>query len=101
MAKFLLDSDTIVDTGEAAASWEECDPEERKVTRLIPRDHSFEHEKLFRSKKGNYYMMMYNDDAADAPWSGWVSPKDAVVWLLTNGHKLPKDLEQYADEILE
>ncbi len=100
MARFRIDG-TVVDTDNATASWDEA-------TRFDGRNHisvatgsQWDHQTLYRSRKGRYYLVCNSDWQGTTPHAEWVSGQEAARWLLANDESLPADLEQYADDVSE
>ena len=100
MARYRVEN-TIVNTDNAVRSWEEA-------TRWNGSNHiskatgtQWDHEKLYKSRKGRYYVEHTSQRQESKPRAEWVSPEEACRWLLQNDQELPEDLEQYADEVSE
>jgi hypothetical protein len=100
MARYRVEN-TIVNTDNAIDSWEEA-------TRWNGNNHiskatgtQWDHQKLYKSRKGRYYVEHTSQWQGSTPRAEWVSPQEAARWLLQNDHELPEDLEQYADEVSE
>jgi len=100
MARYRVEN-TIVNTDNAVRSWEEA-------TRWDGSNHiskatgtQWDHETLYKSRKGRYYVEHTSQWQGSTPRAEWLSPEAATRWLLQNDHELPEDLEQYADEVSE
>jgi len=101
MSKYKMNDGTVIDTERATQSWEE-------ETEWDGRNHiskatgsQWEHEKLYRSRKGRYYVERTSQWQGSRPHVQWVSDEAAATWLLANGHELPDDLEHLESEIVE
>jgi hypothetical protein len=101
MARYRMDDGSVVDTEKAVQSWEEA-------TRWDGRNHisqatggQWNHQRLYKSRKGRYYVEHWSDWQGSTPHVEWVSPEEAVRWLLTNGEELPDDLKHLEAEIVE
>lgn len=99
MARYRMDDDTVVDTQNATWVWEED-------TRWDGRNHislatgtQWDHQTLYRSRKGRFYLEHTSQWQGRTPSAEWVSHRTAVSWLLTNGHEIPEDLLEVADSV--
>jgi phage-related tail protein len=52
---------------------------------------------LYRSSKGEYYIVDGMDDDA----AFWVSDEKAVLWLLSNGIEVPEGLDGFTNDRIE
>lgn len=90
MSRYRMIDGSIVDTMLASQHWDEAQ---------APSQSPKLHQRLYVSRKGRYYIEYTQ------PWSRnhveWVSPEEAVRWLLAQGHPLPKDLAGLETEIME
>lgn len=100
MSRYRLDG-TIVDTANAIKSWDED-------TRFDGRNHisvatgsEWDHQKLYQSRKGRYYIEHWSQWQGSTPRAEWVSPQEAARWLLQNNHELPADLVEIAEQVTE
>lgn len=59
------------------------------------------HETLYRSRKGRYYVEHDSQWQGSTPSAEWVSNHEATRWLLANDHELPKELAALEDEVSE
>lgn len=101
MSVYKMEDGTIVDTDKAQALWEES-------TRWNGRNHisnatgsQFNHETLYKSRKGRYYVEKTSQWEGATPSAEWLSDEEAARWLLANDHKLPKGLEALEDDVSE
>ncbi len=101
MSKYTMDDGRIVDTTKAKQSWDED-------TRWNGNNHiscatgsQWEHETLYLSSKGRYYVEHTSQWQGSTPHAFYVSPSEAAHWLLANGESLPADLEHFAEQICE
>lgn len=99
--KFRMEDGTIVNTENATKSWDED-------TRFDGNNHisratgsQWNHQTLYRSRKGRYYIVHESQWQGSTPHAEWVSPQEAARWLTLMNHDLPTDLEQYQDEVTE
>lgn len=100
MARYRIEN-TVVDTDNATDSWEED-------THWNGNNHvsnatgiQWAHQTLYRSRKGRYYVEHTSQWQGSTPHAEWVSPEEAVRWLLQNNHDIPDELDQFVDEVTE
>lgn len=100
MARYKIEN-CIVDTANAVKSWNED-------TRWDGNNHiskatgsQWNHETLYKSRKGRYYVEHTSQWQGSASSAEWISPQEATRWLLQNERELPEDLEQYENEVSE
>jgi hypothetical protein len=91
----------IVDTGNASRNWDED-------TRLDGRNHisiatgsQWDHETLYRSRRGRYYIESVSQWQGSTPTAEWVSNEEAARWLLKMEHELPADLKDLAEDLID
>jgi hypothetical protein len=100
MSRYRIE-DVVVDTDNAQESWEEA-------TRWNGNNHisratgsQWEHETLYRSARGRYYVVHTSQYQGTLPWARFLTEAEAAAWLLANEEELPDDLEKYAAEVSE
>ncbi|MCR4340115.1 MAG: hypothetical protein NUW01_09565 [Gemmatimonadaceae bacterium] len=100
MARYRIEG-TIVDTSNASAEWaEETDWNgNNHISRAT--GSQWEHETLYRSRRGRYYTVHTSQWQGSTPRAEWVSPEAATRWLLLMGHDLPEDLAALEGEVSE
>ena len=101
MSKYTMGDGTIVDTDKARNAYEEA-------TRWDGNNHiskatgdQWVHEKLFQSRKGNWYLEHWSQWQGSTPSAEWVTERRAAEWLLANEHDLPESLAKFAELIEE
>lgn len=101
MARYQMQDGTVIDTDNASKHWNE-------ITRWNGNNHisvatgsQWEHETLYRSRKGRYYVEHTSQWQGSTPRAEWVSEQEAARWLLLNEHELPADLAKYESEVSE
>lgn len=101
MTRYRMDDGTVVDTNNAKQSWDED-------TRWDGRNHislatgtQWDHQTLYRSRKGRFYLEHTSQWEGKTPSAEWVSHRTAVSWLLTNEHEIPEDLLEVAESLSE
>lgn len=101
MSRYRMQDGTIVDTKKATKSWdEETDFDgNNHISRAT--GSQWNHQTLYRSKKGRYYVESTSQWQGSRPHVEWVSHLAAARWLVLMEHELPEDLQQFADEVTE
>lgn len=101
MTTYRLDDDTIVDTDNATAVWQE-DTEwdgSNHISRAT--GSQWEHQTLYRSRRGRYYLVHSSQWQGSTPTAELLSDANAARWLVLMGHPLPEDLSQFEMEVVE
>ena len=91
----------LVDTEKATASWNERFDFDGRNQISKATGSQWEHEKLFRSLKGRYYIEHFSQWQGVLPYARPVDKREAARWLLKNGYDLPEDLAGLEEEIIE
>ena len=105
MSRYQIESDDgstiLVDTRNARISYPEA-------TRWDGSNHisratgsQWEHETLYLSAKGRWYIERTSQWQGSTPGARFVSEQDAAAWLLANNHDLPAELSAAGDEVSE
>lgn len=99
MSKYRMDDGTVVNTDNATASWNE-------ETRFDGHNHvsvatgsQWEHQRLYRSRRGRYYIEHWSQWQESMPRAEWVSDHAAAAWLLANDYDLPDGLATAGDAV--
>lgn len=98
MSKYKMEDGTIVDTARAAQSWDEYTVWDGSARVSVNTKSEWNHERLHMSSKGRFWI------EEESQWQGAVSTarrisrRKAAIWLLTNHHQLPNDLEDLEGE---
>jgi len=100
MARYRID-DVVVDTENATASYEEATFWDGNSHISKATGSQWDHETLYRSSKGRYYVVHTSQWQGSCNSAEWVSPTEAARWLLANDEELPDELKQYGDEVSE
>ncbi len=101
MTRYRMEDDTIVDTALARQRWDEATEWDGRNHISRATGSQWEHETLYRSHKGRYYIVHTSQWQGSLPYAGWQSRQEAAGWLLANGHELPDDLRDCQAEVLE
>ena len=101
MARYRMEDDKIVDTANAQQRW-------REETRWNGNNHvsvhtgsQWDHQTLYRSAKGAYYIEHESQWQGSTPHAEWVSREVAAKWLILNEDSLPEDLADLEGEVVE
>ena len=100
MARYRIEG-SIVDTDNATQSWAEKTRWDGHNKVSVHTGTQWNHQTLHRSRKGRYYIERTSQWQGSTPSAEWVSPQEAVRWLMLNEEEIPKDLSQYEDEVSE
>lgn len=101
MSRYVMDDETMVNTEKAKASWEEATSWNGNNHISKATGSQWEHETLYRSAKGRYWVEYTSQWQGSLPGARYVAPREAALWLLANAHDLPADLEQFEGEVEE
>lgn len=80
MARYRIDG-TVVDTTKATKVWEEATRWDGRNHISVPTGSQWEHETLYRSRKGRYYLVRQSQWQGSTPYAEWVSEQEAARWL--------------------
>lgn len=92
---------TVVDTEKAQDSWGEATYWDGRNHISKASGSQWDHQTLFKSRKGRYYVLRSSDWQGARNHVEWISDEEATRWLLHNEHKLPADLQPLEDEVTE
>lgn len=101
MARYRMDDGTVIDTENAQTSWREDTYWDGHNHVSKATGSQWDHETLYRSRKGRYYIEHTSQWQGRRPHVEWVSREEAARWLLAQGEELPEDLKDLEDEIME
>lgn len=100
MARYDIEG-SIVDTSKASRCWSEDTYFDGRDQISVNTGSEWEHQTLYRSRKGRYYIVSSSAWQGTARTAEWVSPQEATRWLLLNKEELPADLKEYEEAIVE
>ena len=100
MARYEIEG-VIVDTNNATNEWDERTDWDGRNHISRATGSQWDHQNLYRSRKGRYYIVHQSQWQGSKSWAEWVSPQAATVWLLKMEHEVPKDLEEFVEQISE
>lgn len=101
MAKYNMDDGVVVDTDMAATFWNEETEWDGNNHVSKATGSQWEHETLYESSKGRYYVVHTSQWQGSRPYARWLTDEDAARWLLVNDHLLPDELEEVAQTVCE
>ena len=100
MAKYRIEN-IIVDTDNATAHWNEAKRWDGRNHISVATGSQWNHETLYRSRRGRFYVEHESAWQGSTPRAEWVSPEEAARWLLANEHEVPAELAAAADSVSE
>jgi len=92
---------TVVDTDKATAHWDEARRWDGHNHISVATGSQWDHEDLYRSRKGRYYVVHSSQWEGRLDSAEWISREEAARWLLANDHAIPTDLAEAADAVSE
>ena len=104
MARYSMDDGTVVDTDKAKEHWEEDTRWDGRNHISVATGSQWDHEELYRSRKGRYYIVHSSQWQGSVPRAEWVSLHEAAKWLMANGTEeddMPDDLKAVAEDVTE
>lgn len=101
MARYRMEGGNVVDTEKASRVWSEAKDFDGRNFISRATGGQWNHQSLYRSRKGRYYVESWSDWQGSTASCEWVSHQEAFRWLLHNGHDIPSELEQYREEVEE
>lgn len=101
MSRYRMDDGTVLDTDNATHWWGENTRWDGSNHISVATGSQWNHQRLYRSRKGRYYIERTSQWQGSTPGAEWVSKRDAAAWLLANEHEIPDDLKTEAEEVTE
>jgi hypothetical protein len=102
MSTYRMDGGTVVDTTKASQSWDENQRWDGRNHVSVATGSQWDHQRLYRSRKGRYYLEHWSDWQGSASGAEWVSDLEALRWLILNGYSdFPVELQGKIDEVTE
>jgi hypothetical protein len=92
---------TVVKTENASKVWVEDKNWDGSNWISVATGEQFEHQSLYRSRRGRFYVVHRSDWQGNIPHAEWISNEEAVRWLIANDHELPDDLKELEDIVCE
>jgi len=108
MSRYSMSDGTVVDTKNASGSWSESTEWDGSNTISKATGTQWNHETLYRSRKGRYYIESTSQWQGSRDSAEWISNEEACRWLLKNEYnmddaddKFPEELKKLVDEVSE
>jgi hypothetical protein len=102
MAIYKMDGGIVVNTDNATKSWRESQRFDGRNMISVATGTQWDHETLYRSRKGRYYVEHDSQYQGSLSYAEWISNHEAVRWLIANGYlELPDDLKTLEEEVCE
>jgi hypothetical protein len=99
---YRMENGAVINTDKAQAHWDEDTWWNGSNYISKATGSQWEHQTLYKSRKGRYYILFESNWENTPTRAEWVSMEEAARWLLANNYyDLPKDLVQLAEEIEE
>jgi len=93
--------DKVVDSENAVALWEEDTTWDGSNSISVNTGTQWEHEQLYKSRKGNYWLEHWSQWQGSRAWAEFVPAEEAAKWLMLNGKDLPADLAKHEKAVCE
>lgn len=101
MSRYTMDDGTVVDTAKSTDHWDEDTRWDGRNHISVATGSQWDHETLYRSRKGRYYVVHSSQWQGSVDRAEWVSNHQAVRWLLANNRDVPEELESLVDDVSE
>jgi len=101
MSKYRLEDGTVLSTDLATQSWEEETDWNGNNHISRATGSQWNHETLYRSKKGRYWLECTSQWQGSLPSARLVTNEEAVAWLLLMEHEVPENLQPAAAAVEE
>ncbi len=83
---------TVVDTDKAGAAWDEATDWDGRNHISRNTGSQWDHETLYLSRKGHYYIVSESQWQGSLPSARFVSDQEAAQWLALNDQDMPAEL---------
>lgn len=100
MSKYRIEG-VVVNTENATESYEEATRWNGNNHISVATGSQWDHQTLYRSRKGRYYVEHTSQWQGSAPHAEFVSPEEAARWLLANEHEMPAELKAAEETVSE
>jgi len=101
MSTYRMSDGMVVKTENSVKSWKETTDWNGNNHIGRATKTQWEHQTLYRSRKGRYYVEHESQWQGTLPHAEWVSNEEAARWLLLMEEELPEDLAMLADALTE
>lgn len=105
MARYSMQDGSVVSTEDAPARWQERTGWSFSGDISKATGSEWEHETLYRSQEGQYFIEHTSQRQGAAPYVLCVDPEQAYQWLLANDYDenaedLPEELGEYVGRVM-
>ena len=101
MARYRMDDGTVVDTDNATRHYEEKQYHDGSNFISKATGDQWQHQDLYRSRKGRYYLETCPRINGQQAHAEWVSKQEAARWLTLNEHEIPEELKEVVEAVTE
>ena len=104
MYKYQMEDGSIVNTEKSSQKWEEGTRFNGHNRISLATGSQWDHETLYRSRKGRYYKVHESQWQGSVSWAEWMDKREVVRWLLKNefdDDDIPTDIKHLITEIEE
>jgi hypothetical protein len=101
MTKYRMKDGTVLNTEKARKRWDEETEFDGHNQISKATGSQWEHETLYESNKGRYYIESDSDWQGSVSSASLISEEEAVKWLLVNERRVPEKLKHLVEEIEE
>lgn len=101
MSRYKMDDGTVVNTEKTINSWHEDERWDGSNWISKATGSQWHHERLHKSQKGRYYLESWSNWQDATEHAEWVDKHTAAAWLIANGHVVPEDIREAANEVEE
>ena len=101
MARYRMDDRTVVDTDKASKKYEDASDWDGSNNISRATGSQWVDQRLYRSRKGRYYLVTHPRIDGQNDHAEWVSNQEAARWLTLNGHEIPDELKEAAEQVTE
>ena len=101
MARYKVEDGIILDTANAAQTWNEASDWNGRNHISRATGSQWEHETLYKSAKGKYWIECTSQWQGSLPSARPITKAEAAAWILHNDGEIPSDLEDYAAQVAE
>ena len=101
MATYRMSDGTVVKTENATQTWSEATYFDGRNRISKATGTQWNHQRLYRSRKGRYYLESTSQWQGSRGSAEWVSKEEAARWLLANDEELPAELQALEEQVSE
>ena len=101
MTRYRMSDGTVVDTANASQHWDENTRWNGNNHISVATGSQWEHQMLYRSRRGRYYIEHTSQWQGSTPSAEWVSNEEDARWLLASENDVPAELDTVAEQVSE